>query len=203
MFRGPGSQSLHIINGPRVYIDRGNTWGTPRRHHHDVYRHVSLGAPAQFFVWITWRFIFIPAMLRTVWMTNVREFTNRRCGINAASLCERGYSQPPQVLPLPVWDNASGTLSGALGDLKSAIQIQSIIIIIIIIIKQIIQVDKFMSWIMSITSTTRCPNPTHEYQSTCRTSVFLNHWVLYTSSMAVYSPQHDMIFINHKNNHMQ
>ena len=22
MFRGPGSQSLHIINGPRAYIDR-------------------------------------------------------------------------------------------------------------------------------------------------------------------------------------
>ena len=33
--------------------------------------------------------------------------TNHRCGVNAASLCERGYSQPTQVLPLPVWDDAS------------------------------------------------------------------------------------------------
>ena len=45
------------------------------------------------------------------------ELTNRRCGVNAVSLCERGYSQPPRVLPLPVWDDAS---------------------------KQIIHVDKFM-----------------------------------------------------------
>ena len=35
------------------------------------------------------------------------ELTNCRCGINAASLCEKGYSQPLQVLPLPVWDDAS------------------------------------------------------------------------------------------------
>ena len=26
---------------------------------------------------------------------------------NATSLCERGYSQPPQVILLPVWDDAS------------------------------------------------------------------------------------------------
>ena len=30
-----------------------------------------------------------------------------RCGVNVASLCERGYSQPLQVLPLPVWDDVS------------------------------------------------------------------------------------------------
>ena len=107
MFRGPGSQSLHIINGPRVYIDRGNTWETPRRHHHDVYLHISLGVAAQLSVWITWRFVFIPAVLCSVWTTNGGELTNRRCGVNAASLCERGYSQPPQVLPLPVWDNTN------------------------------------------------------------------------------------------------
>ena len=40
-------------------------------------------------------------------MTNSGELTNCRCGVNAESLCERGYSQPPGVLPLPVWDNAS------------------------------------------------------------------------------------------------
>ena len=57
-------------------------------------------------------------------MTNGEELTNCRCGVNAASLCERGYSQPLQVLPLPVWDDA---------------------------LTQIIHINKFMS---SITSTT-------------------------------------------------
>ena len=76
-----------------------------------MYRHVSLGVAAQLSVWITWRFVFIPAVLRSVWMTNGGELTNRCCGITGASLCERGYSQPPQVLPLPVWDDASTFLS--------------------------------------------------------------------------------------------
>ena len=76
---------------------QGDTWKTPCRHHHDVYRYVSLGVAAQLSVWISWRFVFIPVVRRSVWMTNGRELTNRRCGVNAASLCERGYSQPPQV----------------------------------------------------------------------------------------------------------
>ena len=53
-------------------------------------------------VWITRWFDFTPAVLRSVWMTNVGELTNRCCSANAASLCKRGYSQPPRVLPLPV-----------------------------------------------------------------------------------------------------
>ena len=63
---------------------------------------------------------------------------NRCCGVNAASLCERGNSQPPKLLPLPVWED---------------------------ILTQIIHVNEFMS---SITSTRRrieehCPK--HEVQS--------------------------------------
>ena len=38
-------------------------------------------------------------MLGSVLMTNGGEFAN--CCINASSLCERGYSQPPWVLPFP------------------------------------------------------------------------------------------------------
>ena len=64
-------------------------------------------------------------------MTNGGELINRCCGVNVASLCERGYSQPPQVLPLPDWDDGS---------------------------TQIIHVDKFMSSITS-TTLTHCPSP--------------------------------------------
>ena len=91
------------------------------------------GATAQLSVWITWRFIFIPALLCSLWMTNGGESTNRRWGVNAASLCERGYSQPPQVPPLPVWDDAS---------------------------MQIIHVDEFMLSI-TLTKSMHRPSPTH------------------------------------------
>ena len=72
------------------------------RHHHGVYCHLSLGAAAQLSV-----FIFTPVVLGSVWVTNGRELMNRCCGVNAASLCERGFSQPVRVLPLPVCDDAS------------------------------------------------------------------------------------------------
>ena len=59
------------------------------------------------------------------------------------SLCERGYSQPPQVLPLPVSDNA------------------------------IIHVDEFMSSITSTTSTHRpSPIPNSSNINHPKVSVF-------------------------------
>ena len=57
---------------------------------------------------------------------NSGKMTNRRCVVNAESLCEG--PQPPQVLPLPVWDNTS---------------------------TRITHVDEFMSSIMSTVSTRR------------------------------------------------
>ena len=44
-------------------------------------------------MWITQRFIFTPAVLRSVWITIGRELVNHCCGVNVASLCESSYSQ--------------------------------------------------------------------------------------------------------------
>ena len=45
----------------------------------------------QLSVWITQQFVFTPAVLRSVWTTNSGELANHHCGVNTASLCERGY----------------------------------------------------------------------------------------------------------------
>ena len=42
-------------------------------------------------MWITQPFIFTPAVLRSEWTANGGELANHRCGVNVASLCERGY----------------------------------------------------------------------------------------------------------------
>ena len=47
-------------------VGGGDTQETHRRHHHDVYCHISLGAAAQLSVCNTWRFVFTPAVLCSV-----------------------------------------------------------------------------------------------------------------------------------------
>ena len=76
--------------------------------------------------------------------------------INTVSLCERGYSQPPQVLPLPVWDDVS---------------------------TQIIHVDKFMSSIMSMRRSN--PYQQRIYMSFFFPQVFPQLFVMFSSSFFV------------------
>ena len=89
--------------------------------------HVSLGAAAQLSVWIGGSSLFQRCFALCEWPTAENWGT-------AASLCEGGCSQPPQVLPPPVWDDVS---------------------------MQIIHVDKFMLLITSTTSTRRT-SPNHD-----------------------------------------
>ena len=67
-------------------------WGAPgkhltshRHHHHDMYRHASLGAAASAFWLNSWRFTFKAEMLRSVWITIGGELANHRSGIYASS----------------------------------------------------------------------------------------------------------------------
>ena len=71
-----------------------DTWETHRRHHHDVYHHVSLGAAAQISVWITRQFIFTPALCEwptaEKWQTAAAALMQRLC-VRGAILSLHGY----------------------------------------------------------------------------------------------------------------
>ena len=76
---------------------RGNLLKTHTRHHHDVYRHVSLGAAGALSVWITQVFVFTAAF-HSVWTNNGGEFANDCCGVYVVLLTTHSIGSGLEVV---------------------------------------------------------------------------------------------------------